>query len=59
MKDETIYRIPFDILEAFMTDALKGIGVPEEDAKICADILITQTNEGLISRYRPFKTDLL
>ena len=25
MKEENTYRIPFDILEAFMTDALKGI----------------------------------
>lgn len=61
MKDETTYRIPFDILEAFMTDALKGIGVPEEDAKICADILISSDKRGIdshgIGRLKPIYYD--
>lgn len=61
MKEENTYRIPFDILEAFMTDALKGIGVPEEDAKICADILITSDKRGIdshgIGRLKPIYYD--
>lgn len=58
---ESKYYIPFDKLEAFMTDALKGIGVPEEDAKICADILITSDKRGIdshgIGRLKPIYYD--
>ena len=28
--------VPFDLLEAFMVDVFKGIGVPEAEARICA-----------------------
>jgi len=61
MKNETTYTIPFDTMEAFMADALKGVGVPEEDAKVCADILITADKRGIdshgIGRLKPIYYD--
>ncbi|MHB9154430.1 MAG: Ldh family oxidoreductase [Endomicrobiales bacterium] len=44
-----IVRIPFDVMEGFMTDVFKGVGVPEEDAKVCADVLITADRRGIDS----------
>lgn len=48
MKDEIIW-IKFDVLKRFMTDVLKGLSVPDEDAKICADVLITADKRGIDS----------
>jgi L-2-hydroxycarboxylate dehydrogenase (NAD+) len=48
MKDKTVW-IDFDTMERFMADVLKGAGVPEDDAKICADILITADKRGIDS----------
>ena len=36
-----------DVLEAFMKDAFRSIGVPEEDAAICANVLITSDKRGI------------
>lgn len=47
-KDEVVW-ISFDVMENFMVDVFKGVGVPEEDAKICADILITADKRGIDS----------
>ena len=41
--------VPFDLLEAFMVDVFKGIGVPEGDARICADVLIGADKRGIDS----------
>ncbi len=35
-----IVWVDFETLERFMVDTFRGIGVPEEDAKICAEVLI-------------------
>lgn len=55
MKD-TIY-VDFQTLERFMTDVLSGVGVPENDAKICAEILIEADKRGIdshgINRLKP------
>ncbi len=40
MSNETI-QIPVPVLTAFMVDCLEGMGLPPEDAKITADVLIT------------------
>lgn len=48
MTDEIKY-LDYKILTNFMIDVFKGIGVPEEDAKICADILITSDLRGITS----------
>lgn len=41
--------IKFDLMEAFMADVFKGQGVPEEDAKVCANVLITADKRGIDS----------
>ena len=37
--------IPFDVMERFMNDVFKGLGVPVEEAAICADVLIAAANK--------------
>ena len=32
--------VAWDVMNRFLIDAFKGYGVPEEDAKICADVLL-------------------
>jgi len=41
--------VPFDLLESFMIDVFRGIGVPEKDARTCADVLITADKRGIDS----------
>jgi len=53
--------IPFDQLEAFMTDVFKSVGVPEQDARTCADVLITSDKRGIdshgVGRLKPIYYD--
>ncbi|MFZ5353609.1 MAG: Ldh family oxidoreductase [Bacillota bacterium] len=60
MEDKTYY-IDFDTMESFMIDVFKGVGVPEEDAKICADVLITSDKRGIdshgVGRLKPIYYD--
>ncbi|MFY9279462.1 MAG: Ldh family oxidoreductase [Caldicoprobacterales bacterium] len=46
---ENIKWIDFDTMERFMVDVFKGVGVPEEDAKICAEVLIWADKRGIDS----------
>jgi len=41
--------VPFDMMERFMVDVFKGVGVPEADARVCADVLITADKRGIDS----------
>ena len=41
--------VDFNTMESFMVDVFKGLGVPEEDARICADVLITSDKRGIDS----------
>jgi len=45
----------------FMVDAFKGYGVPEEDAKLCADVLLESDRRGIEShgcnRFKPIYID--
>lgn len=56
-----VNRIDFETLESFMTDVFIGVGVPEEDARICADVLITSDKLGIdshgIGRLKPIYVD--
>ena len=56
-----VYWISFDVMENFMADVLKGVGVPEQDARICAEVLITSDKRGIdshgISRLKPIYYD--
>ncbi len=60
MSDDVVW-IDFDIMERFMVDVFKGVGVPGEDAAICADVLITSDKRGIdshgISRLKPIYYD--
>jgi len=53
--------IPFDDMEQFMIDVFRGIGVPDEDARICAEVLITSDKRGIdshgIGRLKPIYYD--
>ncbi len=59
MTDE--YRMKADDLESFMTDVFEGIGVPGDEAVVCADILITADKLGIdshgINRCKPIYYD--
>jgi len=52
---------PFDKMEQFMADAFVKAGVPEYDAKICADVLIESDKRGIDShgcgRFKPIYLD--
>ena len=41
--------VPFDLMERFVADVFKGVGVPEGDARICADVLVTADKRGIDS----------
>ena len=49
MDDPEIYYIKADILHNFMIEVFKGLGVPEEEAEIIADVLITSDMRGIES----------
>lgn len=53
--------IGWDLIENFMVDAFKAVGVPEEDAKICADVLMESDRRGIEShgcnRFKPIYID--
>ncbi len=60
MKDDVAW-VPFDQLERFMTTVFAGLGVPREEAEICADVLITADKRGIdshgINRLKPIYYD--
>jgi L-2-hydroxycarboxylate dehydrogenase (NAD+) len=53
--------VSFDVLEAFMVDVFKGVGVPEDEARICADVLISADKRGIdshgVGRLKPIYYD--
>ena len=49
MSESDVVWMPFDIMEKFMVEVLKASGVPEEDAAVCADVLITADKFGIDS----------
>ncbi|VGO13811.1 putative oxidoreductase YjmC [Pontiella desulfatans] len=55
------HHIPFDHMHNFMTDVFIGIGVPEEEARTCADVLIESDKRGIdshgIGRLKPIYYD--
>ena len=58
---ETRPYVSWDLIGNFMTDAFKAVGVPEEDAKICADVLMESDRRGIEShgcnRFKPIYID--
>ena len=58
---ETRPYVPWEMMNAFMIDVFKAYGVPEEDAKICADVLLESDRRGIEShgcnRFKPIYLD--
>lgn len=42
-----IIHIPVTVVADFMFDVFRGLGVPEEDARICTDVLIASDLQGI------------
>ncbi|MGI6536809.1 MAG: Ldh family oxidoreductase [Caldicoprobacterales bacterium] len=61
MESSKEYRIDFETLEQFMFDVFVKVGVPEEDARICAEVLIESDKRGIdshgIGRLKPVYVD--
>lgn len=60
MSDE-LFHVEADILEKFMADVFSGLGVPADEAAVCADVLITADKRGIdshgINRCKPIYYD--
>ena len=58
---ETRPYVPWDLMNSFLIDTFKGYGVPEDDAKICADVLLESDRRGIEShgcnRFKPIYID--
>lgn len=48
MEKDTVW-VPFDVVEKFVTDVFKGLGVPGEEASLCADVLVAADRRGIHS----------
>jgi len=61
MPEQGVVWVEFDIMEKFMVDVFMGLGVPKDDANICADVLITADKRGIdshgINRLKPIYYD--
>jgi LDH2 family malate/lactate/ureidoglycolate dehydrogenase len=60
LREDTVW-VAFEFMEQFMVDVFKGLGVPEEDAEICAEVLITSDKRGIdshgVNRLKPMYYD--
>jgi L-2-hydroxycarboxylate dehydrogenase (NAD+) len=60
MSGKIIYE-PFEKMEQFMIDVFIKVGVPAEDAKVCAEVLIEADKRGIdshgVGRFRPIYID--
>ena len=58
---ETRPFVPWELMGNFMVDVFKAYGVPEDDAKICADVLLESDRRGIEShgcnRFKPIYID--
>ena len=58
---ETRPYVPWEMMGNFMIDVFKAYGVPEEDAKLCADVLLESDRRGIEShgsnRFKPIYID--
>jgi len=59
--DEELVWVDFDFIEQFMVDVFIELGVPIEDAEICAEVLITSDKRGIdshgVNRIKPMYYD--
>ncbi len=58
---ETRPYVSWDLIENFMVDSFVAVGVPRDDAKICADVLLESDRRGIEShgcnRFKPIYID--
>lgn len=58
---ETRPYVSWDLIENFMKDTFQAVGVPKEDAAICADVLMESDRRGIEShgcnRFKPIYID--
>ena len=58
---EKIHWVDFDTMEKFMVKVFQEVGIKEQDAKICAEVLITSDKRGIdshgIGRLKPIYID--
>ena len=58
---DNVVRMDPDRLAAFMVDVFLGLGVVEEEARVCADVLITSDKRGIdshgVNRLKPIYYD--
>jgi len=61
MCDENLAWVSWDLMRDFLVDAFAGYGVPVEDARICADVLLESDRRGIEShgcnRFKPIYID--
>lgn len=59
--DDDVVWVDFDFMEQFMIDVFTELGVPRDDAEICADVLITSDKRGIdshgVNRLKPMYYD--
>jgi len=53
--------VSIDLVQSFVTDVFKGVGVPDADAKVCTDVLLAADKRGIdshgIGRLKPIYYD--
>ena len=58
---ETRPYVSWELMNAFLTDAFAGCGVPRDEAAICADVLLESDRRGIEShgcnRFKPIYID--
>ncbi|GAG20081.1 unnamed protein product, partial [marine sediment metagenome] len=61
MANNNIVWVDFNTMESFIIDVFKELGISEDDAKICANVLITADKRGIdshgIARLKPLYYD--
>ena len=61
MQKETRPFIPWELVDDFMTAAFVKLGLPEEDARLCSDVLLESDRRGIEShgcnRFKPIYVD--
>ncbi len=61
MQNETRPFVPWKLVDDFMTEAFIKLGVPCEDARLCADVLLESDRRGIEShgcnRFKPIYVD--
>ena len=56
--EETRPFVSWDLVHDFMVDVFVKYGVPEEDARICTDVLLESDRRGIESRLQPLQAYL-